>query len=78
MSKIVKVKVNKDALDMVALAGAAMDCDHEEVARQLDAALEFSGVGGAIIERVDGPIFNALGDVVCDLVSEAVKAGASK
>ena len=68
--KIIQVKTNP--VNISALVSAAIAGDEAEVAAILDDALEFRGVGGAIVERVDGPIFEELAGLLRQAIDEAL------
>jgi hypothetical protein len=64
--KLVKVRVGP--IDVAAMAEAVVQRDTLAIAAQLDAAIVFEGVGGRLIEKVDGPIFEGLAELIVSLM----------
>jgi hypothetical protein len=71
MAKIVSVSVDTSSLDDAAVALVAGD--GEAVGKHLDAVFTFEGVGGTLIELVDGPVFSALGEGILLLFAKALE-----
>ena len=73
MARVKILKVKRHKVDAGDLAGAALAGDTEGVAVILDDALEFQGMAGGLLERVDGPVFEELGALVVELVDKAIE-----
>ena len=73
--KIIQVKTHP--VNISDLVSAAIAGDEAEVAAILYDALEFRGVGGAIVERVDGPLFEELAGLLRQAIDEAVSRARS-
>ena len=72
MARVKLIQVKRTKIDIEELATAALIHDHEKIAIILDSALEFTGPAGAIIERLDQPLFQGLTEILCDVVQSAV------
>ena len=68
-SRIISVEVKP--IDLGELIDAAEERDKERVGELLDEALQFKGLAGSLLERVDDEVFERLADMVCDIVDQA-------
>ena len=72
MSRIKLITVTRNKIDIEELVVAALAQDADKMAELIDEALEFSGPGGAIIERIDAPVIAGLVDLLSDAINLAI------
>lgn len=69
MAKVLTVKTNKiDISDIVAQVMAG-----ESIADDIDAAIEFGGILGGLVERIDGPLVEGIGALLEEAIEEAIQ-----
>ena len=73
MARVQILKVKRHKVDAGDLAAAALAKNPAAVAEILDDALEFRGMAGNLLERIDGPVFEELGELVVELVDRAIE-----